>query len=284
MTYRTIHTSTDGEHPLGRHVNHDPRSRAYAHLSTGRTLQSVRHTRHVPVFDQGNLGSCTGNALTGALASDPLFAGLPQGTTLDEDKAVEIYSAATKIDPYDGEYPPDDTGSDGLSVAKVAQSLGLISGYRHAFSLADALDALQDGPVITGVEWFAGFDRPSATARSRSAARCAAATRSWSTSTTPRTGKIGLTNSWGDGWGVDGRFHMTAATWGTLLDRQGDVTILVPATAPAPTPDPTPDVPDSASFLNADPVVAARVARAAARRGLSIEEWLLRHLKGYFDR
>ncbi|GAA4344868.1 hypothetical protein [Angustibacter luteus] len=283
MTYRTIHTSTDGEHPLGRHVNHDPRSRAYAHLSTGRTLQSVRHTRHVPVFDQGSLGSCTGNALTGALATDPLFGGLPQGTTLDEDKAVEIYSAATKIDPYDGEYPPDDTGSDGLSVAKVAQSLGLISGYRHAFSLADALDALQDGPVITGVEWFAGFDRPSADGTVEISGEVRGGHEIVVDEYDAATGKIGLTNSWGDGWGVDGRFHMTAATWGKLLDRQGDVTILVPATAPAPTPDPTP-VPDSATFLNADPVVAARVARAAARRGLSIEEWLLRHLKGYFDR
>ncbi|WP_426561232.1 hypothetical protein ACPPVT_13975 [Angustibacter sp. McL0619] len=283
MTYREIPPApADGAHPLGRHVNHDPRSRAFAHLASGRTLQSVRHTRHAPVLDQGSLGSCTGNALTGALASDPLYAGLPSGTELDEAKAVEIYSAATKVDPYDGDYPPTDTGSDGLSVAKVATTLGLISGYRHAFSLDDALDALQDGPVITGVNWFAGFDNPDGDGNVSISGAIRGGHEIVVDQYDADHGRIGLTNSWGEGWGLDGRFFMSTATWGKLLEQDGDATILVPANAPAPTPEPTPT--GGASFLDADPVLAARVARAAARRGMSIEDWLLNNLKHYFTR
>ena len=50
--------------PLGRHINHDPESRRYAYPETDRVLQSVRWPRRTPVLDQGNLGSCTGNAVS----------------------------------------------------------------------------------------------------------------------------------------------------------------------------------------------------------------------------
>ncbi|MEV5953720.1 hypothetical protein AB0M11_08075, partial [Streptomyces sp. NPDC051987] len=49
---------------LGRHIEHDPRSRAYA-LSEDllpSTYTSAVHTVRIPVLDQGSLGSCTGNA------------------------------------------------------------------------------------------------------------------------------------------------------------------------------------------------------------------------------
>jgi hypothetical protein len=281
MPNRRIIEIEQSEHRLGRHVNHDPRSRSFAYLSSGRTLQSVRHTRHAPVFDQGNLGSCTGNAMVGALACDPLYAGLPAGTTLDEKLAVHVYSVATGLDNYPGTYPPDDTGSDGLSVAKAAQQAGYISGYRHAFSVDDALDALQDGPVITGIDWYAGFDNPAADGLVAISGAIRGGHEVVVDEYDASTGRIGITNSWGTGWGVQGRFFMTAATWDKLLGHDGDATILVPANKPAPTPTPTPSV-DGATFLDADPVLAARVARAAARRGLTVEEWLLATLKRYF--
>lgn len=40
-------------YPLGRNVNHDPRSRAYVFDTTGITVQSVKHARRIPVLDQG---------------------------------------------------------------------------------------------------------------------------------------------------------------------------------------------------------------------------------------
>lgn len=60
---------------LGRHVEHDPRSRAYAYeIPDGLTsLLAVEHKRHGGIFNQGQLGSCTGNAACGAKNTEPLY-------------------------------------------------------------------------------------------------------------------------------------------------------------------------------------------------------------------
>lgn len=236
---------------LGRHVRHDPRSLRYlVEAVDPATLTSVRHVRHIPVLDQGSLGSCTGNAAEGCLGTAQFLGtlyGLPGCPTLnadaDEVQAVALYSAATTLDDYDGEYPPQDTGSDGLSVAKACQRAGLISGYRHATSLAAALTALQDGPVLTGVPWYSTFDEPAADG-----------TVSIGRHASVRGGhefvvdeldverkRVGFTNSWGTGWGVEGRAYMSWDTWERLLGEDGDVTVFVPVTEPAPTPTPPPD-------------------------------------------
>ena len=57
----------------------------------------------------------------------------------------------------------------------------------------------------------------------------------------------------------------------------------VPAPAPAPTPAPAPmPVPQGAPFPDCDADVAARIAVAAQRSGLTQGAWLNRHLRGYF--
>lgn len=228
--------------PLGRRVNHDPRSRAFRYRADrGVTYATVRHQSHIGILDQGSTGSCTGQATVGALACDPFHATLPAGTVLDEAAAVRLYSEATVLDPFDGDYPPNDTGSDGVSVAKAAQRNHLISGYQHAFTLADALAALQAGPFITGITWMSSFDEPDyngvVTVKPTAYARggheiCADEYNA-------DRGMVGFRNSWGEGWGIGGRFYMTVATFAQLLADDGDVTVFVPATAPAPTPTPT---------------------------------------------
>lgn len=104
------------------------------------------------------MGSCTGNAAAGCLGTGQFWGQATQQTlsaadaTHDEGEAVKLYSAATALDQIKGTYPPDDTGSDGLSVAKACQNAGLISGYTHAFSLDALLSALSTQPVIVGTE------------------------------------------------------------------------------------------------------------------------------------
>jgi hypothetical protein len=73
--------------------------------------------------------------------------------------AEHLYSDATKIDPWTGEWLPDDTGSDGLSIAKVLLTRGLISGYQHATTLEAALTALAQRPVMIGSSWLRGHVR-----------------------------------------------------------------------------------------------------------------------------
>jgi hypothetical protein len=249
VTYRRIpeshivgHEGAPGR--LGRHVNHDPRSLAYQ-VRADVVLRTVLWPRHIDVLDQGDLGSCTGNAATGALGTDPLWDALqtPQRIKLDETEAVALYSAATALDPYAGTYPPTDTGSDGVSVAKATQKAGLISGYLHATSIAAMNTALQTGPVIVGVNWYEGFDSPDSTGLVKISGSVRGGHEFEVLGYDVLTDTYTAVNSWGAGWGVLGRFRFTGATMTRLLAEDGDCTQLLPLSASPPVPTPTPPPP-----------------------------------------
>lgn len=239
--------SEQGGGRLGRHVKHDPRSLAYQFDSSGITIKSVKHTRYIPVLDQGDLGSCTGNAATGNLGTGDFYATVKDKVTLDENEAVTLYSAATALDSYQGTYPPTDTGSDGLSVAKAAQKAGLISGYQHITSLNDALAALQLGPIITGVNWYSTFDTPNASGVVSIGKRAYVRGGHEFVLDEVNAEKklIGATNSWSTSWGLNGRFYFSFADFERLLGEQGDATVFVKLNAPTPTPVPPTVDPDT---------------------------------------
>jgi hypothetical protein len=236
---------------LGRHVRHDPRSLRF--LVAARPLgelRSVQHERRIPVLDQGDLGSCTGNAAEGCVGTGAMFdaipADLPARPSLtnadsDEEQARALYSAATALDDYEGEWPPEDTGSDGLSVAKACQRAGLISGYRHATSLDAALAALAAQPVIAGINWYSGMDSPDEDGIVRVTGEIRGGHEICLDELDVENRHIAFTNSWGPSWGLSGRAWISWDDFGRLLDEDGDVTVFTPATQPAPTPTPDPN-------------------------------------------
>ena len=208
---------------LGRNVNHDSRSMLFrVHAQPARALVSVTHERRVPVFDQGDLGSCTGNAAVGAVGTAPLFDGLP-GThpNLDEPLAVKVYSAATVLDDAPGTYPPTDTGSDGLSAAKACKNLGLISGYLHATDVTTMQTALQDTPVIVGVNWYEGFDNPDHNGLVSISGQVRGGHEFEVVGLDLEKKLFLAVNSWGTGWGVNGHFSFSFDTMAQLLSRAG---------------------------------------------------------------
>lgn len=246
----------------GRHVRHDPRSLAYAvGVLPKSALQSVDWTRRIPVLDQGNVGSCTANAAVGALGTDS--AGRTATTTvtiteagaarshglftagtyqLDEAFALRLYSLETILDGYPGTYPPIDTGSNGVGAGKALQALGLITKYTHAFSLAAARSALQAGPIIIGVHWYASMESTDTDGRipivkaSGLAGGHEVEIPRWDST----LDRFWITNSWGAGWGLDGRGYLTGTDLQTLLSEEGDVTAFTWATPTPPTPVPLP--------------------------------------------
>ena len=264
----TAHRIPATDPRLRRHVWHDSRSRNFPFDTTGLTIQSVQHVRHIPVLDQGNVGSCTGNAGIGCLGTDPYFPpaeywagatfgrhliasytlrGLPGQLTVrqamlygsNEAGAVALYSDAESIDG-DGPYPPNDNGSSGLSVAKALHRAGMIGGYTHTFTVDDALKALSVTSFITGINWYNSMFSPDPSGQVRVVGALAGGHEIVVDGYDAERGLVWFTNSWGTGWGLEGRFCMAVEDYARLLGEQGDVTIFTPASVPVPQPQPAP--------------------------------------------
>ena len=233
------YTPTDPR--LGRHIEHDPRSLDFAHHVLPKSaLKPADWTRRIPILDQGQLGSCTGNALTGVLGTDS--AGrtatlqvtveadshgiFKAGThTLDEQFALSAYELNTRLDGVPGQYKPDDTGSSSLGAGKSGKALGLLSGYTHAFTLQAMQTALQAGPVLIGIPWLQSMFTPGADGTvpvdqdSGVAGGHELAVSAWDGS------RFRIDNSWGASWGAAGSGWIADADMGWLLSQGGDVLV-----------------------------------------------------------
>jgi hypothetical protein len=232
--YHRFHEDVHEGMRLGRNQWLDARS--LAHMvendvrAMGQSLGDQEWERVLGILDQGDVGSCTGNAGTGALGTQPFYDAVGKDVlpasddvTAAEQFAVALYSDATRADGYPGVYPPDDTGSSGLAVCKVLKGRGTIKGYRWARSPYGLLRLLQDGPVLQGMPWYKAFFEPDAEGYIDS-------NPNW-----PSSGVAGgheveavgveldtsdvfsstviYANSWGTSWGLEGRFRMRLRTY-----------------------------------------------------------------------
>lgn len=198
-----------------------------------RNLKSIKWERHVPVYKQSNSGACVGYAALGALGTGSLYDTLKANDKLpnfSEELAIEIYSKATALDEYPGQYPEQDTGSSGLAAAKALRAMGLIESYRRYSSFSAALLVLQIAPVISGINWYKNFAEPTPEGE------CLILPN-----TSPLGGheivvdeldvenqRVWFTNSWGPDWNINGRGWFSYLTWRQLLHEKGDVIKLIP--------------------------------------------------------
>jgi hypothetical protein len=228
---------------LGRNVEHDPRSRAYAYRrDAGATLRSARHRTHLPTLDQ-HVGSCTCNTVLKLISYDQHWPTLTAAQRLaigiDPNALVDdLYRETTRNDEFDGAWEPNDTGSSGTSASKTIVRRGWAKGFQHTFSLDDALFALSDWAVGLGAWWYSSFDNPSndggvtltASARRRGGHEFVL------DEIDVENQIVWGQNSWGDDFGIDGRFWFPWRDLERLLDEDGDIVRLVPLDEPAPEP------------------------------------------------
>jgi hypothetical protein len=217
---------------LGRRIQHDERSRAYPAAMA--RVKTTIHRHDGPVLDQGQLGSCTGNAAAQALNFEVMRRPADR-RLLTEDDAVSYYSWATHHDAAPGFYPPNDTGSSGLAVARALKHGGLISSYRHAFGITHLVGAIPVAPVLIGIPWHEGMFEPDRDGYVSVVGPVVGGHELVVYGVDVQRACVHVLNSWGESWGVKddaagiagGTCRMSYSTLSTLLADQGDATVLV---------------------------------------------------------
>ena len=179
-----------------RHKSHEKRVRAPVSAADASWVNVFWTSNLAEPLDQGNLGSCTGNASAHCVSTRPF------GLRLTEENAVSVYSLATKLDSYQGTYPPNDTGSDGLSACKALVQIGYAKTCTDFAGYTDALARVQLQPIIVGMNWYAS---------QFSVNNCGGMTVSGALEGGHEVEIVGydagnkrvwLQNSWGNSWGV----------------------------------------------------------------------------------
>jgi hypothetical protein len=214
---------------LGRHVYRDPYWDSYP-PETAAQIVSVTHQGGGLPLNQGDVGSCSAEALCGALNTMPHWA--PGRRTLGQSQAYGLYSVETQLEDPGNGWPPNDIGGSGQEVCIAGKQVKWLDGFQVANGVQQALAALVIRPVITGVNWYTSFDTPDDNG-------LVAITPDATIRGGHEIVAIGIdaikelvwfANSWGD-WGVaygslsTGCFSMGWNTWEALLQQGGDATI-----------------------------------------------------------
>lgn len=172
-------------------------------------------------LDQGADGACVGFAFAGELAARP---GVVTG--IDNGYARALYWDAQRADPWaGGSYKgasPFYEGTSTTAGAQVVKNRGLIKEFRWALNLNDLVTAVgYHGPAVMGVDWYEdmlepddyGYVHPEGEIVG---GHCICITgikvnRLADGTLDPLRSYFILQNSWGAGWGMDGRCGLTLA-------------------------------------------------------------------------
>jgi hypothetical protein len=222
---------TDPQYGLGRRVEHDPRSRAFAFVPPRAVAaKTVRWRRYGPVLDQGSVGACTGFAMAQWLNCKPAHD--PREEYTNHTHALDLYARATRLDPWPGEWPPTDTGSSGLAACKAAKDVGYISAYRWIFNGVDALkEALLFSPVMAGTVWLSKMFNARPVSGQAPFLQVSGSEEGgheyvivgWN----ERSGYFTMLNSWSGTWGLGGTARIWEDDMRQLLADQGDLVVPV---------------------------------------------------------
>lgn len=214
------------EYGLGRIPEFDERSRnfrALAPLNLTTAEPRTKTWRRGQAYDQGSTSQCVAYTGKGILNTAPASSYVDYDIRSDYSEQ-DFYDGAQRRDQWPGE---NYDGTSALGLGKYLVEVGLIREYRWCFGLDDVLLALSyEGPVGIGINWYGGMFSTDQDGYLNISGSIAGGheVELIGLNTTGRY-VIGM-NSWGEDWGVNGRFKMTYATLDRLLHEQGDAVVL----------------------------------------------------------
>jgi hypothetical protein len=168
------------------------------------------------VLNQGTQPYCVGYAWAGFGNAMPVFADLRNS---DGDA---LYYAAKEID---GE-PLKENGSCTRSGAEAYKKIGRIQTYAFTTSMTNIKNWLvTHGPVIVGTSWYNTMFEPDSDGFVYPKGELSGGHECLIIGYNPQLDVFTFLNSWGDAWGINGRFKMHAKDWAGLLEDQGDAVV-----------------------------------------------------------
>lgn len=161
--------------------------------------------------DQADTPACVGFAAARLLEAAPIRQFVaPAG----------VYALAQHVDEWEG------TDYDGTSVragAKVLSLLGFLAEYRWAWELDPIIGHLQEaGPVLFGLNWYAPMCEPNKEGIIVPSGAVAGGHAILADEIDLRRELVGLNNSWGRRWGLDGRCYLHLDHLARLLREDGE--------------------------------------------------------------
>jgi hypothetical protein len=219
-------------YPMGFIPLKDERSRMYQ----GRTLatlptQNVFHwlPPKAKRLDQ-TLGSCTCASTAQVRNSHPNHQPGEAFKTIHdvEDQQTGLYHWVTNHDPFQGAYPPDDTGSSVLTAGKGAVHFGWATNYNWYFGLDQVIAGLPFGPIVFGTDWTEDMFTPNRHGFIEPTGDSAGGHAYEIYGMNVRERWFGVLNSWA-GWGIQGsqRAKLSFTHADQLLRRDGEAMALV---------------------------------------------------------
>lgn len=223
---------------LGRVVRFDERSRDYpvSELFTKSILTSDLRTktwRRPLALDQTTTPQCVGYSLWGAYNTQPQT----RRYTYDQRtqySPTDIYNGAQLLDEWAGE---EYDGSSVLGGVKWLHQMSLIKEYRWCFTLDDVLLTLSNvGPVVVGTNWLSDmFNAPDPDPGRTASAQYALSYwgdivggHAYELHGIDVVNEIVIgTNSWGTGWGDEGRMYLRWEDLEALLADQGEALVII---------------------------------------------------------
>lgn len=203
---------------LGRLYEADPRVRSFPvrQIIPTKAKTPRSYTWSIStVLDQGREGSCVGHAVAHRLIARPVVR--PEIT---HDDAVSIYRQAQTLDPWPGEAYE---GTSVLAGAKAAMQRGYVSSYHWAETLDELIMGVgYCGPAVMGTWWYEGMVTPAVNGAITPTGRKLGGHSYILNGVNLRTRLFFGVNSWGESWGVKGRFVLTFADAERLLLDSGE--------------------------------------------------------------
>jgi len=146
-----------------------------------------------------------------------------RGTALDNNDGLNNYSNSTRRDPFPWTYPPEDEGSSAIGLMKYWQELEIIKGYDWTFDFEQFLAALQRQPVLVGMWWYEGLGEPDENGLVHLAGDQIGGHEMLANAVLWHDRLIGWEQSWGEGFGFDGKLYTTWEDTEQMILNEGDV-------------------------------------------------------------